>query len=32
MHGFEISSWLERRSDSQLKVVDAALLQALHRM
>lgn len=32
MHGFEITSWLERRSEGRLNVVDAALLQALHRL
>ena len=32
MHGFEITSWLEARSGGRLNVVDAALLQALHRM
>jgi PadR family transcriptional regulator PadR len=32
MHGFEITSWLEDRSGGRLNVVDAALLQALHRM
>ncbi|MEP6495834.1 MAG: PadR family transcriptional regulator [bacterium] len=32
MHGFEITSWLEERSGGHLDVVDAALLQALHRM
>ena len=32
MHGFEIVSWLEERSDGHLEVGDAALLQALHRM
>src|SRR5258707_2569871 len=32
MHGFEITSWLEERSGGRLEVVDAALLQALHRM
>jgi|SRR5579862_8551686 len=32
MHGFEIISWLEERSGGRLSVVDAALLQALHRM
>lgn len=32
MHGFEITSWLEERSGGRLQVVDAALLQALHRM
>ena len=32
MHGYEITSWLEARSGGRLTVVDAALLQALHRM
>src|SRR5205814_8563423 len=32
MHGFEITSWLEERSGGRLNVVDAALIQALHRM
>jgi PadR family transcriptional regulator PadR len=32
MHGFEITSWLEERSSGEVNVVDAALLQALHRM
>lgn len=32
MHAFEIISWLEERSGGRLNVVDAALLQALHRM
>ncbi len=32
MHGFEISTWLEDRSGSQLAVDDSALYQALHRM
>jgi transcriptional regulator len=32
MHGFEISTWLEERSGSQLTVDDSALYQALHRM
>lgn len=32
MHGFEITSWLEERSGGRLTVVDAALIQALHRM
>ena len=32
MHGFEITSWLEERSGGRIEVVDAALLQALHRM
>ena len=32
MHGFEITSWLEARSDGRIGVTDAALLQALHRL
>lgn len=32
MHGFEITSWLEGRSDGALDVEDSALYQALHRM
>jgi PadR family transcriptional regulator PadR len=32
MHAFEITTWLEERSDGRLAVDDAALLQALHRM
>ena len=32
MHGFEITSWLEERSDGRIGVTDAALLQALHRL
>ena len=32
MHGFEITSWLDNRSGGRVNVVDAALLQALHRM
>jgi transcriptional regulator len=32
MHGFEISAWLGERSGGRLEVLDAALLQALHRM
>ncbi len=32
MHGFEISNWLEQRSDGFLDVDDGALYQALHRM
>lgn len=32
LHGSEITSWLEERSGGHLDVVDAALLQALHRM
>lgn len=31
-HGFEITSWLEERSDGRLNVTDSALLQALHRL
>jgi DNA-binding PadR family transcriptional regulator len=32
MHAFEITTWLESRSDGRLVIDDAALLQALHRM
>lgn len=32
MHGFEIASWIEDRSNGRLDVTDAALLQALHRL
>jgi PadR family transcriptional regulator PadR len=32
MHGFGISSWLERQSDGTLAVDDSALYQALHRL
>jgi transcriptional regulator len=32
MHGFEITAWLEERSGGRLTIVDAALLQGLHRM
>jgi DNA-binding PadR family transcriptional regulator len=32
MHAFEITSWIEDRSDGRVDVDDAALLQALHRM
>lgn len=32
MHAFEISTWIEDRSDGRVVVDDAALLQALHRM
>jgi PadR family transcriptional regulator len=32
MHAFEITTWLEERSAQRLRVDDAALLQALHRM
>ncbi len=32
MHGFEITSWLEERSQGALGVQDSALYQALHRL
>ncbi|HEX7121515.1 MAG TPA: PadR family transcriptional regulator [Gemmatimonadaceae bacterium] len=32
MHGFEISSWLEQRSNGSLDVDDGALYFALHRL
>ena len=32
MHAFEISTWIEERSDGRVQVDDAALLQALHRL
>jgi PadR family transcriptional regulator, regulatory protein PadR len=32
MHGFEITRWLETRSNGRLGITDAALLQALHRL
>ena len=32
MHGAEIAGWLEDRSAGRIEVVDAALLQAVHRM
>ena len=32
MHGFEITAWLEERSGGELTIVDAALIQSLHRM
>ena len=32
MHGFEITSWLEDRSNGRLDVEDSALYQALHRL
>jgi PadR family transcriptional regulator, regulatory protein PadR len=32
MHGFEVTRWLENRSDGILAVDDSALYQALHRM
>ena len=32
MHGFEITTWLEARSDGELGIEDSALYQALDRM
>jgi PadR family transcriptional regulator PadR len=32
MHGFEVTRWLEARSDARLELEDAALYQALYRM
>ena len=32
MHAFEITNWIEERSDGRVQVDDAALLQALHRL
>jgi PadR family transcriptional regulator, regulatory protein PadR len=32
MHGFEIATWLEERSNGALDVDDSALYQALYRM
>lgn len=32
MHAFEITSWIEDRSEGRVAVDDAALLQALHRL
>ena len=32
MHGFEITTWLEARSQGALGVQDSALYQALHRL
>ena len=32
MHGYEIAAWLETHSTGRLNVVDAALIQSLHRM
>ena len=32
MHGFEITTWLEKQSGGALGVGDSALYQALHRM
>jgi DNA-binding PadR family transcriptional regulator len=32
MHAFEITSWIEERSNGRVQIDDAALLQALHRL
>jgi PadR family transcriptional regulator PadR len=32
MHAFEISAWLEERSGGEVRMTDAALIQALHRL
>ena len=32
MHAFEITYWIEERSDGLVQIDDAALLQALHRL
>ncbi len=32
MHGFEVTTWLERRSGGAVGVQDSALYQALHRL
>lgn len=32
MHGFEVTTWIERRSGGTLGVQDSALYQALHRL
>jgi PadR family transcriptional regulator PadR len=32
LHGFEISLWLEERSDGALEIDDSALYQSLHRL
>jgi transcriptional regulator len=32
LHAFEISQWLEQRSDGEFPIEDAALIQALHRL
>ena len=32
MHAFEITTWIEDRSDGRVQIDDAALLQALHRL
>jgi PadR family transcriptional regulator PadR len=32
MHGYGISTWIERRTEHKLEIVDAALYKALHRL
>ena len=32
MHGFEVASWLESRSDGELELDDSGLYQALYRL
>jgi len=32
MHGYGISTWIERQSGHELDIVDAALYKALHRL
>jgi DNA-binding PadR family transcriptional regulator len=32
MHAFEITSWIEERSNGRVQIDDAALFQALHRL
>jgi PadR family transcriptional regulator PadR len=32
MHGFEVASWLESRSNSELELDDSGLYQALYRL
>lgn len=32
MHGYGISTWIERHSGDELNIVDAALYKALHRL
>ncbi len=32
MHAFEITNWIEERSDGRVQIDDAALLQSLHRL
>jgi DNA-binding PadR family transcriptional regulator len=32
MHAFEITTWIEERSDGHVEIDDGALLQALHRL